>query len=124
MCTATIPAVSVLNLLSPRLIDSKPFFSAIVTSSIVKSPSVITSYSIHYTKLYEFILYEDEGLNYNYENGAFSRITLKYDHQDGTLVIGEREGQYEGMPEKRTFRLILVDREHPRSLDLSSYNFV
>jgi len=70
----------------------------------------------------EFTLYEDEGLNYNYEKGAFSKISFHYDHKALSLEIGEREGSYEGMPTERIFNVVLVDREHPRPLESSARN--
>jgi len=51
----------------------------------------------------EFTLYEDEGDNYNYEKGAFATITLRWNDADRTLVIGARQGGYEGMPAVRQF---------------------
>jgi alpha-D-xyloside xylohydrolase len=65
----------------------------------------------------DFTLYEDEGINYNYEQGAFSRIPMHWDEASGTLVIGERKGFYEGMPEERIFHVVFVDRDRPRALD-------
>jgi alpha-D-xyloside xylohydrolase len=51
----------------------------------------------------EFTLYEDEGINYNYEKGAYSTIELRYDEASKTLTIGERKGEYPGMSKARTF---------------------
>lgn len=39
----------------------------------------------------EFTLYEDEGVNYNYEQGRYAMIPMKYDEATKTLVIGERQ---------------------------------
>ncbi|MBL4561797.1 MAG: DUF5110 domain-containing protein, partial [Labilibaculum sp.] len=57
----------------------------------------------------EFILYEDEGDNYNYENGVFSTITFKWDDAQQTLTIAGRQGEFPGMLTKRQFRLVLVN---------------
>jgi alpha-D-xyloside xylohydrolase len=54
-----------------------------------------------------FILYEDEGDNYNYENGTCTRIPFEWDDENGTLVIGDRQGRYPGMLQERTFNVIL-----------------
>ncbi|MBO5798077.1 MAG: glycoside hydrolase family 31 protein, partial [Clostridia bacterium] len=59
-----------------------------------------------------FTLYEDEGNNYNYENGAFSTIELSYDEASRTLTIGDRKGAYEGMPETRQFHVVFVQEEY------------
>lgn len=50
-----------------------------------------------------FLLYEDEGDNYNYERGAFTEIPLSWNEATHTLTIGTRKGQYNGMQAKRTF---------------------
>jgi alpha-D-xyloside xylohydrolase len=63
-----------------------------------------------------FTLYEDEGVNYNYEQGAFSTIDFVYDEEAGSLTIGERRGSFEGMPGERRFNIVLVTPEQPTSL--------
>ncbi len=60
-----------------------------------------------------FTLYEDEGDNYNYEQGAFSRIQFRWNDADRTLTIGSREGDYKGMLKKRNFRILVIDRQSP-----------
>ena len=50
-----------------------------------------------------FTLYEDEGDNYNYENGAYTEIPMNWNDANNTLTIGTRKGQYNGMLEKRQF---------------------
>ncbi|RYY60227.1 MAG: DUF5110 domain-containing protein, partial [Chitinophagaceae bacterium] len=50
-----------------------------------------------------FSLYEDEGLNYNYEKGLFANISFVYDDQSRSLRIGGREGEFPGMLQTRTF---------------------
>ena len=54
-----------------------------------------------------FTLYEDEGDNYNYEQGAYSTILLQWNDRKRTLTIGKREGSFKGMLENRTFRIQL-----------------
>lgn len=60
----------------------------------------------------EFSLYEDDGLTYGYEKGAFARIPIKWDDAGRKLTIGERRGKYPGMLETRTMRVVLVTKEH------------
>ena len=57
----------------------------------------------------EFVLYEDEGDGYNYERGAYTTITFKWNDHSRTLTIGERQGSYPGMLESRRFTLALPD---------------
>jgi alpha-D-xyloside xylohydrolase len=60
----------------------------------------------------EFMLYEDENDNYNYEKGAYSIIPLKWDEKKQALTIGDRLGNFTGMPKERTFNIIFVDTNH------------
>jgi Alpha-glucosidases, family 31 of glycosyl hydrolases len=55
----------------------------------------------------EFVLYEDENDNYNYEKGAYSTITFHWDEKNRILIISDRNGHFPGMLEKRTFVLHL-----------------
>lgn len=50
-----------------------------------------------------FVLYEDEGNNYNYENGAYTTIELKWENSSRKLTIGKRSGSFCGMEKIRTF---------------------
>lgn len=52
-----------------------------------------------------FNLYEDESVNYNYENNAFSLTPLTYSEANKTLTIGRRFGEFEGMKGERSFRV-------------------
>ncbi|HEY1147520.1 MAG TPA: DUF5110 domain-containing protein, partial [Pseudoduganella sp.] len=36
------------------------------------------------------------------------RIPLRYDDKSGTVTIGNREGQYQGMVARRTFRVHFI----------------
>ncbi len=55
-----------------------------------------------------FNLYEDEGNNYNYENGKFSNIPFTYNEASKTVTIGKREGSFDGMLTNRTFKVVFV----------------
>lgn len=60
-----------------------------------------------------FELYEDEGVNYNYEQGRKSVIKLHWKDSQRTLIIGKREGSYEGMPQHRVFRVQMAGTSTP-----------
>jgi alpha-D-xyloside xylohydrolase len=60
----------------------------------------------------KFLLYEDEGTNYNYENGAYSIITFEWNEQNKTLVIGKSEGKFDGLLNKRVFNIVWVDQSN------------
>lgn len=68
----------------------------------------------------EFILYEDEGVNYNYEKGMYTMIPMKYDDKEHTLTIGERKGSYPGMVGERTFTVVPVSKEKARPFNLKA----
>lgn len=57
----------------------------------------------------DFILYEDEFDNYNYEKGAYTEIPFHWNEKSKTLTIAARKGKYKGMIETRSFNLILPD---------------
>ena len=57
----------------------------------------------------EFVLYEDENDNYNYEKGMYSTISFSWNEKQRTLTIGPRNGSYSGMIAERKFNLVLVD---------------
>ncbi len=64
-----------------------------------------------------FTLYEDENVNYDYEKGIYSTIPISYNESAHTLTIGERKGTFPGMHEKRTFRIISVNKNSPEALN-------
>ncbi len=56
----------------------------------------------------KFTLYEDEGVNYNYEIGKYAKIEFDYNEESRTLTINKREGQFNGMLNERVFKIIPV----------------
>lgn len=57
----------------------------------------------------EFLLYEDENDNYNYEKGMYSTIKFKWDNTAKTLTIEDREGHFSGMLKSRKFKIVIAD---------------
>ena len=49
----------------------------------------------------------------NYEKGDFARIRISYNDANRTLTIGQRQGQYNGMPQTQQFNIVLVTSEKP-----------
>jgi alpha-D-xyloside xylohydrolase len=66
-----------------------------------------------------FTLYEDEGTNYNYEQGRYASIPLSYDDAHQTLTIGAREGTFAGMLLTRTFEIVWVKGQNASAPDFS-----
>jgi alpha-D-xyloside xylohydrolase len=56
----------------------------------------------------DFVLYEDDGVTYGYEKGECARISLHWNETTQVLSIGERQGNFPGMVEKRTFVVVKV----------------
>ncbi len=61
----------------------------------------------------DFTLYEDDGLTYGYEKGAYSEIPIHWDDASATLTLGDRKGRFQGMPLHRVFKVVLVSKDHP-----------
>jgi len=59
-----------------------------------------------------FALYEDAGDGYDYERGEFVWTPIHWDDAVGELTLGERDGSYSGMPDRRRFNVVLVDADH------------
>lgn len=57
----------------------------------------------------DFTLYEDEGDNYNYLEGKFTEIPMRWNDRKRTLTIDARKGEYDGMLQSRTFRVATPD---------------
>ncbi len=57
----------------------------------------------------EFTLYEDEGDNFNYLEGKFSEIPIRWNDRKRTLTIEAVKGGFDGMLKTRTFNVVLPD---------------
>jgi alpha-D-xyloside xylohydrolase len=68
----------------------------------------------------KFDLYEDDGVSYEYEKGAFSRIPVSYDDASQSLVIGNRSGSFPGMVEKRTFNVRWIEPGEANAAELDT----
>jgi alpha-D-xyloside xylohydrolase len=60
----------------------------------------------------KFTLYEDEGDNYNYEKGKFTKIPIAWNDSKHTLEIGKRTGEFPGLLRERTFNIVWVSATH------------
>ena len=84
-----------------------------------KQPSEITLY-VYAGKDGKFTLYEDEGVNYNYEKGQYAQISFSYDNKKRQLTIGNRNGDFPGMLKKRIFNIIFATKDKPQPFDLKA----
>lgn len=69
----------------------------------------------------EFVLYEDEFDNYNYEKGAYSTIRFTWNDRQQSLTIGARQGDFPGMLMNRSFRIVFVEGSKGSGPDSSEY---
>jgi alpha-D-xyloside xylohydrolase len=60
-----------------------------------------------------FTLYEDQGLTYDYEKGAFTEIPIKWSEATHTLTIGKRKGSYPQMLARRRFEIVVTSKAAP-----------
>ncbi|MBA3872384.1 MAG: DUF5110 domain-containing protein [Anaerolineae bacterium] len=74
-----------------------------------EQPNATLELRIYIGQSGSFTLYEDEGNNYNYEQGHFAITRLSWDEAARRFTLHERQGSYQGMPSSREFRIIIVD---------------
>ncbi|MFC1725404.1 TIM-barrel domain-containing protein [candidate division KSB1 bacterium] len=67
----------------------------------------------------EFNIYEDENDNYNYENGIYTVIPVKWNDREKILTFGERQGKFPGMLEKRIFNVVIVRKGSGTGVEIS-----
>ena len=67
-----------------------------------------------------FTLYEDENDNYNYEKGVHAVIPIHWNAAAKALTIGERQGNFPGMLQTRTFRIVFVGQGHGSGIALTT----
>ncbi|MET0466648.1 MAG: glycoside hydrolase family 31 protein [Chitinophagaceae bacterium] len=67
----------------------------------------------------EFLLYEDENDNYNYEKGIFSTIDFHWDDKKKILTIADRKGAFPGMLDNRRFNVTLVQQQGSKTSNVS-----
>ena len=72
----------------------------------------------------QFTLYEDDGLSYDYEKGAYSTIELRWNDEGRILTIGPREGSFPGMHRSRVICVQVIDPQNPAPFDPDGANAV
>ena len=68
----------------------------------------------------QFLLYEDEGDSYRYEQGQYTTIPFTWNDATHQLTIGARQGSFTGMHQQRTFDVVLVTQETGLGENLST----
>jgi alpha-D-xyloside xylohydrolase len=67
-----------------------------------------------------FILYSDEGDNYNYEKGYYNLIPFKWNEQEKMLTIDKQQGTYMGMLKKHVLDIVWVNESGGYGINRSS----
>jgi alpha-D-xyloside xylohydrolase len=86
-----------------------------------QKPSDPITLFVYRGKNADFTLYEDEGTNYNYEQGQYTVIPMHYDHASGELTIGERKGAFKNMTSSRKFQIVWVSAEKPVGMSFDAH---
>jgi alpha-D-xyloside xylohydrolase len=60
----------------------------------------------------DFTLYQDDGLTFGYEKGAFTEIPMHWNDRAHVLTIGSRKGIYPGMPVEYHLHVVIVGPGH------------
>lgn len=68
----------------------------------------------------ELDIYEDDGTSYDYEQGEWSRIPVRYDDARGLLTLGERVGGFEEMAQERRIFVRWIDGPDPDAANLDA----
>lgn len=79
-----------------------------VTQYVDEKPDAPVTLNVYTGADGSFSLYEDDGLTNAYTRGEFSRIPLSYNDKTGVVTIGARKGSYQGMVDKREFRIRFI----------------
>jgi alpha-D-xyloside xylohydrolase len=58
-----------------------------------------------------FTLYEDEGDNYNYEQGRFATIHIAWNDSTRQMTLENREGGYPGMQVSKVYRVVIANEK-------------
>jgi alpha-D-xyloside xylohydrolase len=85
-----------------------------------EKPADLINLYVYAGKDGQFLFYEDEGTNYNYEKGKYATIDITYDDATRTVSFGARKGQFNGMLKNRQFNVVLITKDAPKPLNLDN----
>ena len=80
---------------------------------VAKKPSDPLTLYIYSGADADFTLYQDDGLTFGYEKGAFAEIPMHWNDRTHVLTVGSRKGGYPGMPVEHHLQIVLVAPGHP-----------
>ncbi|HWU81412.1 MAG TPA: TIM-barrel domain-containing protein [Caulobacter sp.] len=79
-----------------------------VQQYVGEKPDLPITLVIYTGKDGKYELYEDDGLSMAYRRGAYSRIPIAFDNATGRVTIGARSGKFDGMVDKRVFKIRFI----------------
>ena len=85
-----------------------------------EKPAELINLYVYAGKNGSFQLYEDEGVNYNYEKGKYATIDITYDDATKTVKLGARKGSFNGMLKQRRFNVVLISKDAAKPLNLEN----
>ncbi|MDO4160023.1 MAG: glycoside hydrolase family 31 protein [Prevotellaceae bacterium] len=85
-----------------------------------EKPAELINLYVYTGKDADFMLYEDEGTNYNYEKGKYATIDITYNEKAKTVTFGARKGDFDGMLKTRRFNIVVVSPDKQQPLDLEN----
>jgi alpha-D-xyloside xylohydrolase len=68
----------------------------------------------------DFTIYEDKNDGYDYEKGVFTTIPIHWDDRAHTLTIDDRQGNFPGMLQTRSFHVVMVGKDHGTGIELTT----
>ena len=57
-----------------------------------------------------FTVYDDEGINYNYEKGQYATVRMNWDDKKGELTLAARKGAFPGMIGNKRIKVVKVGK--------------
>jgi alpha-D-xyloside xylohydrolase len=82
-----------------------------------EKPCAAIELRVYGEDLGDFMLYEDEGDGYGYEENKYATSVISWDGKKSRICIGSRSGSFKGMPESREFRIIKVAENHGTGIE-------
>ncbi|MEN6532554.1 MAG: DUF5110 domain-containing protein [Bryobacteraceae bacterium] len=94
-----------------------------VTSYAGQEPLEVLHLDVYPSGTSTYTAYEDDGRTYDYQKGAVAATKFRSVERPGglTFAIGARQGDYKGMPKRRSYLLSVHTRLMPTSVAVSGH---
>ncbi len=86
---------------------------------VAEKPADVLTLFVYAGKDASFTLYEDEGINYNYEKGMHSEITFSYSETTKSFTVSDRKGSFNGMLKNRLLNIVLINKQKPLGMQFN-----